>query len=337
MSCGLGAMVLVFMLIKHNVDKTLLEAELLNADIERLEKKSGELKQSISESQASSEEVKKSIEKTSAEIAVVQNKINEVQNVISIYKNQIEGLKESIQQSYVAKKSDVIERPKVGEETYWMGLKVEGPKIAILLDQSASMTDEILIDIIRRKNSTPADKKAGPKWKRTIQIVKWILARLPEKSDVMIVAFNDKAKYIGGNLWKQGRDPNALSAIFKELDELVPEGPTNLQAGLTAIASTRPTNIYVITDGLPTTGDSGYKSLNPFSTCPSLIGSSSTISGECRIKLFYHTVTIAGLQPSIKINAILLPIEGDPNASMAFWQWASRTGGLLFTPAADWP
>ena len=48
-----------------------------------------------------------------------------------------------------------------GEEDYLLGLKVEGRRIAILIDRSASMTDERLIDIIRRKVRTDAEKRAG--------------------------------------------------------------------------------------------------------------------------------------------------------------------------------
>ena len=105
---------------------------------------------------------------------------------------------------------------------------------------------------------------------------------------------------------------------------IVPEGSTNLQIGLQEIAALKPTDIYLITDGLPTNGSDGYKSLNPFARCSSLWGVASTISGDCRIKLFQHTVSSTPLQ-DVTVNVILLPIEGDPQASNEFWKWTSLT------------
>ena len=49
----------------------------------------------------------------------------------------------------VEKKTDIIKIENKGEENYILGLKVEGRKIIILLDASASMTNEKLIDIIK--------------------------------------------------------------------------------------------------------------------------------------------------------------------------------------------
>jgi hypothetical protein len=39
----------------------------------------------------------------------------------------------------------------------------------------------------------------------------------------------------------------------------------------------------------------------------------------------------------VKVNVILLPIEGDPQASPEFWNWTASTGGLLISPAESWP
>ena len=74
---------------------------------------------------------------------------------------------------------------KSAEEDYLIGLKVEGKRIAILLDRSASMTDAKLVDIITRKLGSNARKKQGPKWHRTIRVARWLLARLPDDSQVV--------------------------------------------------------------------------------------------------------------------------------------------------------
>ena len=40
---------------------------------------------------------------------------------------------------------------------------------------------------------------------------------------------------------------------------------------------------------------------------------------------------------NIKINVILLPLEGDPGASKNFWKLAAQNQGLLLVPSKDWP
>ena len=197
------------------------------------------------------------------------------------------------------------------------------------------MTDELLINVIRRKNASHNTKKAGPKWQRTKRVARWLLARLPKGSSFDLIAFNDRAMSLGPKGWKSSRDPKVLGVVLRDLDRLIPNGPTNLQVGLKELS--RPTDVYLITDGLPTAGSSDYQSLNPFAACNSLWGKSSTISGECRLKLFGFTIKASNLGPKVRVNVILLPIEGDPAASSAYWAWTSGTGGTLITPANSWP
>ena len=215
-------------------------------------------------------------------------------------------------------------------------MRVKGEKIGILVDSSSSMTDEILVDVIRRKNTSAINKQAGPKWQRTKRIVKWLLARAPQKSDISIITFNDTASQMGGEGWVNAVDVMSSSRHLKDLNLIVPEGSTNLQAGLIKMAALKPTDIYLITDGLPTSGTKGYKSLNPFAKCSSLWGGASSISGDCRVKLFRHTIKSIKLNGAT-VNVILLPIEGDPEASRELWQWTSMTKGILINPAASWP
>lgn len=337
MACGLGAIVLVFMLVKHNVNSASQEVDPFRADLTRLEGEEGRLQKAIADTRQAAGDMDDQRTATAREIAVARTGIEQTTAEIARQKSRIAALKEAIDKSAPAQKSDVLERPRLGEETYIMGLKLEGARIAILVDSSASMTDEALIDVIRRKNTPDDNKKAGPKWKRTRKIVEWLLARLPEGSDVSVIAFADRASHLGGPAWKPGRDTAALATILADLDRLTPYGPTNLQAGLTAIAAQKPTHVYLITDGLPTAGDSSYKSLNPFANCSSLWGNSATISGDCRKALFTHTLKESALSPGVVVHVILLPIEGDPEAANAYWSWTSRTGGLLISPAESWP
>lgn len=337
MSCGLGAIILVFMLVKHNVDNSRVEDALLAADLQSLSVQEQALRAQIAATQSETAAASEAIAQASQTIDQSEQALARAQSEAARSEERKSALEESIKKVEVPKEQpDVIEARQTGEENYLIGLKVKGRRIAILVDSSASMTDEILIDIIRRKNASVAEKKAGPKWLRTRKIVTWLLARAPANSDVSVIGFKGTSVQLGGGAWVAGDNGPALERLRAELADLVPEGPTNLEAGLKAVAALRPTDLYVITDGLPTKGDSSFKSLNPFAGCSALWGGSSTISGECRVRLFRHSVGEVAL-PGVTVNVILLPIEGDPQASSEFWLWTSYTSGLLISPAASWP
>jgi len=205
-----------------------------------------------------------------------------------------------------------------------------------LVDNSASMTHEKLIDIIKTKNSSTQEKQQAKKWIRTQKVVKWLLARLPKNSDVIVVAFNEKAESLGPKNWAKANASSTISSILSDLNNVVPEGATNLQQGLQTINKFSPSNLYIITDGLPTKGESRYKSLNPFASCSSLSGKSNIISGECRVKLFKQTIKESA-KSNVQVNVILLPLEGDPDATNQYWSWTAATGGLVLSPAGNWP
>ena len=336
MSCGLGAIILVFMLVKHHVDNSLLETELLKADLTRLQDEEKAVKDDIAQQEEREKQAEAIVAELSARIESVKRALKNAQSQLSgevASKNTIE---QAIKRIKIPKPPDAVEKQERGEEQYLIGLRVEGPRIAILLDSSASMTDEKLINVIRRKNASDKEKQAGPKWRRAKSIVHWILARLPSSSQVTLVTYSDRANRINKKAWVNGSDQQGLKNLIASLGAAVPGGGTNLQAGLSEIVGSGATDLYVITDGLPTKGDASYKSLNPFADCSVLWGRSSRISGTCRLKLFAHTLDISALR-GMKVNVIMLPLEGDPHAAHAFWGWSASSRGLLISPAQGWP
>ncbi len=337
MASGLGAIILVLILVKQDVDKHSPEAELLQADLARIEQQDISLKKSISELNSDALAEITEIAKVQAKITTLKSELEQKSDIISQKQLQMSSIKNTIKNAPRAKQDDVVKSDQGGEENYVMGLKVEGKKIVFLIDSSASMTDEKLINIIRRKSSSEAEKKKGPKWLRTKRTVRWLLARAPKSSQIAVVAFNRKAHDLGGMGWFSSRDAGSIGKVYKALDTLVPTGSTNLQRGLQKASALKPTDIYLLTDGLPTDGVSRYSSLNPFAACGSLLGRSNNISGACRVKLFRQTVADSAPGRGTKINVILLPIEGDPQAAPEYWRWTAATGGLLISPAVSWP
>ncbi|WP_206675303.1 vWA domain-containing protein [Mariprofundus sp. NF] len=337
MASGLGAIILVLILVKFDVGQSTPEADLLQADLQRLEQQDESLKRSLNQRDRDALAEAAKMATVQAEIRTLKREISQKSDALKQQQVVMSSVKNSIKNAPRAKKDDVVESGSGGEEDYIMGLKVEGRKILYLIDSSASMTDEKLIEIIRRKNSSDAEKKRGPKWQRTKRIVQWLLARSPQSSQVAVVAFNKQVKVLGGSGWFNARDASAIGQVQRELDQFVPTGATNLQLGLQKAASLNPTDIYLVTDGLPTAGESRYSSLNPFAACSSLLGRSNNISGLCRVKLFRQTVAESAPGRDTKVNVVLLPIEGDPQAAPEFWRWSAATGGLLITPAVSWP
>lgn len=336
MSCGLGAIVLVFMLIKYNVSDSNDEANNLNKEAEQLETQQIELQQKLNQLRSISKSEAKKISSLEARLTQIkQELLNKETNLVNI-KSRLSELKNDITKKPIANKEDLITDDRGGEENYLIGLKVEGSRIVILVDSSASMTDEELLDIIKRKNSSAQNKKKGPKWIRTKKIVRWLIARVPKQSKLNVITFNNSVQSLGSSDWVTVNTSAALKNLYKKLDTIIPAGATNLQKGLQAVSKLNATDLYIITDGLPTTGESNYTGLNPFSGCGSLLGSSKSITGECRVKLFRQTIKDTNLG-SIKINVILLPIEGDPNAVNEYWSLAAGTGGLVISPAGNWP
>ena len=341
MACGLGAAILLFLIVKHHTG-TAVEpdagerAAAGEETLAALRREAGTLAGRIEEAQRRSRERRDGQAPTGGEgredagrarLAEIERALRDARARNAALRNEVESIDPD-------QAGDVIEDVRGGEEEYLLGLRVEGRRIAILLDRSASMTDERLIDVIARKVRSDAEKKQGPKWRRTLRTARWLLHRLPAGSEVAVIAFNDQATVLHGAAWADGRDRAALRGLFGELDRLVPTGATNLEAGLRALGRLSPaaTDVYVVTDGLPT------RSLSS----PGLLSGCSgnargKVSGACRKALFYASLQASAPPPGRKVHVILLPLEGDPEAAPAYWNWTAQAGGLLMTPAKGWP
>ena len=336
MACGLGAMVLVFILVKYDASDSDAESNHLIEEVQLLESQQVKLQQVLDQLHNVSQSEAEKIKKLEENLVLIKQELAQKDLNLNNKKRELVSLKNSIATSAIRQKSDLIQDDRGGEENYLIGLKVEGQRIVLLVDSSASMTDEKLLNIIKRKNSSIQNKKQGPKWLRTKKIARWFLARAPKKSQLSIIAFNDSIHYLGKSKWLSVTTDEVLNDFYKELDSIVPSGATNLYKGLQAVSRLNATDLYIITDGLPTAGGSNYTHVNPLSECSSLLGKSKSISGECRVELFRQSINDASLT-GLKINIILLPIEGDPDAVNEYWSWAAATGGLVISPAENWP
>ena len=214
-----------------------------------------------------------------------------------------------------------------GDRQYLTGLKVRGQRTLILLDSSASMLDETLVNVIRLRNMAEANRRAAQKWRSAVSTVEWLMSQLPGDAQFQIYAFNTRAwPLLDGSAgrWLRLADAAALSGIVGAMRTLVPQNGTSLENAFDVVngMNPKPDSVILITDGLPTQ-DSGGPGLR------------KTIDSDGRLKLFERAVR--RYPSSIPMNVILLPMEGDPEAAGAFWIAARRTNGAFLVPSKDWP
>lgn len=214
-----------------------------------------------------------------------------------------------------------------GDRQYLTGLRVGGERILLLVDVSASMLDDTVVNVIRLRNMSDAHKLLADKWRRTISTVEWLAAQIPIESQFQIYAFNTKAwSLVPGSegKWLKTNDPNALGDAINALRKTIPKDGTSIENAFIAMnaLNPKPDNVILITDGLPTQG------VNP----PMI---RKTIDGDDRLKLFDRA--FAKYPRDVPLNVILMPMEGDPSAPAAFWLAARTTGGSFMSPSKDWP
>lgn len=339
MACGLGAVILILILVRFqdNTDIPSDEIERLKQELAALQDQKSELQQSLSVEQqntsaktATLDEIKQRIEALKIQQQGTTSALKDQLAVIADLENAIAAIAPETA-------NDPIQTPGTKEENYLLGLKVEGKRIGILIDSSASMTEEALIDVISRKLGSDVEKQSGRKWQRTMRIANWLIARLPNDAEFSVVSFSNKAKVHGKNRVNRASSQSDLRSVLQSLQTVVPANGTNLLVGLKEINIAMPnmTDLYLVTDGLPTILDknAAFKSSR---RCDPEEGKQPTITGACRVSVFAHSMRLNPLT-SVKSNIILLPLEGDPEAPSAFWGWANRTSGTFLAPAGTWP
>jgi len=213
-----------------------------------------------------------------------------------------------------------------GDRQYLTGLKMGGKRVLILVDVSASMLGETIVNVVRRRNMDAASKRSAPKWQRALKTADWLVSNLPSTARFQLYVFNTRASAAvsgtDGN-WLLASSRKDVDAAIRALRQTVPGEGTSLYHALAVAGklSPRPDNILLVTDGLPTQGRG-----KPTGT---------TVSADERLQHFQAAAR--ALPSGIPVNTVLLPMEGDAWAAAAFWKLAQDTRGSFMTPARDWP
>jgi hypothetical protein len=214
-----------------------------------------------------------------------------------------------------------------GNRQYLTGIQVKGKRILVLVDSSASMLDETLVNILRMRNLPKVQQLLAPKWQRAVATVDWITTQIPPDAEFQIMMFNTQvAPAVAGSegTWLKGSDPRALNSAIQGLRSTAPSDGTSLINAFNALRalSPLPDQIILVTDGLPTQG----------ATAPAI---RKAVDADQRVKLFDQS--LEALPAKVPVTVILLPMEGDLPAAGKFWRLARETGGTFMMPSKDWP
>lgn len=355
MSCGFGAVVLIFLILDHSnsvrnqVTNPDLAAEinLLNEEINDGELNLVRIRNTISEvdfqmveAQGLARSIQEEIDNFLEELAQLENSTLAREESVEKLKADIQTLEAELERLRSAQDSfsGNFIRPFVGDgnRQYLTGLILGGSRILVLVDVSASMLDNTIVNIIRRRNMSDETKINSDKWVGVRNIVDWLTTQLPPPSQYQIYAFNDQVWPLvpgtEGN-WLEVADEAQLSDAVARLHQTIPERGTNLEQVFQAVAAMNPLpdNIYLITDGLPTLGsrEGGFFNRRDGT------GNQNTVSGREREELFRNA--LRELPAGIPVNVLLAPLEGDPMAASLYWKLAVSTGGSYLSPSRDWP
>ena len=347
MFCGFGAVVLLVLILSNDTvrARNAVFAD-LRSEVVRLEQESITGREQLVEvrnsldaaddelavTQGEAEQVIETIKALEIELARMQNETLASRRHVNELASDLKSLDEEQRRLGAPQPVDQDSGSRVrevrgeGDRQYLTGLKMGGKRVLILVDTSASMLDETIINVVRRRNMDTASKRSAPKWLRALKTADWLVSNLPPTARFQLYAFNTRASAVvrgtDGN-WLQASARKDVDGAIRSLSQTVPGGGTSLYHALAVAGklSPRPDNILLVTDGLPTQGRG-----KP---------SGTTVSSEQRLRHFQEAVRV--IPSGIPVNTVLLPMEGDAYAAAAFWKLAQGTRGSFLTPARDWP
>ena len=334
MACGFGAVTLLFLILRHNANEIPIPDERLSSEISLLQQDIQQAEQDQVKALNSLEDIELRLVKTQGlskrvitEIAEKEKSIQEDPNNIDILRRKVKQLEEETAQIEDIEFGDKV-REFVGDgnRQYLTGLTLGGERVLILIDGSASMLADTVVNALRRRNMDDVQKQKSAKWQWSLRTLEWLLAQLPPSSRFQVYVFNNQAQAMLAGTegeWLDASDSLALERVMESSDAFVPSEGTSLSKAIDVIAEfdSKPDNLFILTDGLPTLGDTPPKKY--------------MVTGSQRRQHF--ETAIAKLPRGIPVNTILFPMEGDPEAAALFWQLALDTKGAFIAPSRDWP
>lgn len=273
-TCAFGSVVLVYTLINAQGGlRRMSESQSLDAEVSKLEEQVLEgyqhlvmLRNSLIETDADrvrteglGTRVLEETERLKIELADAEKETLSRREAIERLKADLKSLEEGTRRLEGATRDASATGTRVrgfvgtGDRQYLTGLKVGGERILILVDVSASMLDETVVNVLRMRNMSDTRKLMSEKWRRTLSTVDWLAAQLPLESQFQLYAFNTKAWALSpgsDGKWLKTNDPNALTEALQELRKQLPKDGTSLENAFVAMnaLTPRPDNVIMLTE-----------------------------------------------------------------------------------------
>ncbi len=345
--CGFGAVVLFYTIVQAHVGaQEIIRIDQLTGEVSKLEEEVKEGMRNLVQLRNTLEQTDEDAEAARARALRVAAELKQRRDQSSVYddeslarrahinqlKADIKSLEEGIKrlQGGALDKAPAGDRVKSfrgrGNRKYISSLQMKGKRILVLLDTSASMMDEDVAKVIKMRNQPEPMRRSAQKWRRSLDMVEWITAQLPDNGQFQVIGFNTKARAIQENTagqWLPNNDPRAINGVLTAARAITPAEGTSLVNAFLAIRTMnpKPDQIILITDGLPTQG--------------SVPASRKFVNAREREKLFEDALKI--MEKDTPMDVVLLPMKGDTLAAHAFWRLARRTSGSYVIPSRDWP
>ena len=345
--CGFGALILFHMIIASrsgrifadSTDKLRAEVTLREDEVLEGQKNLVELRNSLREiekeraaAQGLSTRIIETLRQIEEELAIYEQQNVAKREHVNRLKTDLKSLEEGAKRLSGGRPSEEVPGRSVravigdGDRQYLTGLKVGGKRIVILVDASASMLADNIVNAVRRRFLGDDVRRRARKWQQAVRAVDWLTAQLPRDAQFQLYVFDTRARPVlsgTDGVWQEVKEYERLEKAVAAVREVAPNGGTSLHHAFAAAKAMNPPpdNIIILTDGLPTQGVSPP--------------TRKTVSGRDRLRLFDHALD--ELPRGVPVNIVLFPMEGDPMASSAFWKLAMATRGSLMTPSSDWP
>lgn len=346
MCCGFGAVILFFMIINSHSDLTTDQSMALQAETNRLEIEVLDGRKNLALARTSIQKLETEEDEAKDQISIIEALIAELRAELAKYDNDtlakiehieklrsdIKSLEEEVRRLLAMKKEQDALGEQVrafkgdGDRQYLTGLKLGGDRTLILVDRSASMLHESVVNVLIYRNKPESEQLLSRKWRQVVATVDWLTAQFKPESEYQIYMFNNITEPVikgTDGLWLKADDGKQLTDAVRTLRRTVPKNGTNMHDAFQVIRdmNPRPDNVILLVDSMP--------------TMDSATSAKSQVGGGERLNLFSNAVD--RIPSGIPVNIMLYPMEGDSQASVSFWALAMRTRGSFITVTRDWP
>ena len=246
MSCGFGAVILFFMIINAKVNQTTeqdptslmaetrkLEVEILDGrknlvlaknTMEQLEDERQSAEGQIAQIIALIEELRAELARYDKDTLAKIERIEQLQVDIKTLEEEVKRLL-ALESEASSDGTRLREFKGEGDRQYLTGLKLGGQRTLILIDRSASMLDDTIVNIIRRRNMSVEEKLRAVKWRQVVASVDWLSAQFQPGAEFQMYMFNNTVEPVikgSDGVWLKADDSTQLDEAVSVLRRTVP-------------------------------------------------------------------------------------------------------------------